>query len=324
MTAFRGAPIIVPMKILISGQGPLAHGILDFLEQLEWIEITAVIGAARSSLVKRGVEFGAKSFRPGRVQRAAADIFLAIEDPADHHHPWSESTRLGGLHVHTSLLPKHRGCDPVRWAILEGDTHVGNTIHYITAEAWQGNVLAQEQKEVKDDEDATSMEQLLHDEARAMLVKVLHALAKIGPLPGTPQSDEGASHHETSPDPAGANLDWSAPMAEVHRRIQAFCNPHGGAKAVLESSPLAVWRAQPLLPEPPPKGSPEMVTAQNFKGAKTAGAVLHGPENRVAVRCGCGGALELLELQRDPESGYHPVKEVASLLADATQLQSAC
>ena len=39
------------------------------------------------------------------------------------------ATRLGGVNLHGSLLPRHRGAAPVQWAILSGDTANGCKRH---------------------------------------------------------------------------------------------------------------------------------------------------------------------------------------------------
>lgn len=64
--------------------------------------------------------------------------------------PWKlpvavlETPKLGGLNVHPSLLPAHRGPDPVFWTLRAGDTHTGATIHRMTADFDAGAVVAQQ------------------------------------------------------------------------------------------------------------------------------------------------------------------------------------
>jgi Methionyl-tRNA formyltransferase len=36
--------------------------------------------------------------------------------------------RLGGINLHGSLLPRHRGAAPVQWAILDGDAETGVSV----------------------------------------------------------------------------------------------------------------------------------------------------------------------------------------------------
>ena len=39
------------------------------------------------------------------------------------------TARLGAFNLHGSLLPKYRGRAPVNWAILQGESRIGMTLH---------------------------------------------------------------------------------------------------------------------------------------------------------------------------------------------------
>ncbi len=42
------------------------------------------------------------------------------------------AARLGGINLHGSLLPRHRGAAPVQWTILSGDRYAGVTVIHMT------------------------------------------------------------------------------------------------------------------------------------------------------------------------------------------------
>jgi len=63
------------------------------------------------------------------------------------------SARLGGIGVHPSLLPRHRGPDPVTWAILMGDAVTGVTCHRLAPEYDTGDILDRETLPIADDID---------------------------------------------------------------------------------------------------------------------------------------------------------------------------
>lgn len=51
--------------------------------------------------------------------------------------------RLGMMNIHVSMLPKYRGPAPMLWAIRNGDTTGGVTVHWMDEEFDTGNILAQ-------------------------------------------------------------------------------------------------------------------------------------------------------------------------------------
>ena len=52
--------------------------------------------------------------------------------------------RCGAVNLHGSLLPKYRGRVPINWAIINGETETGVTLHYMTAKADAGDIIDQE------------------------------------------------------------------------------------------------------------------------------------------------------------------------------------
>ena len=49
--------------------------------------------------------------------------------------------RLGGINLHGSLLPRHRGAAPVQWAIRDGDFESGVSVIHMTPALDAGNVI---------------------------------------------------------------------------------------------------------------------------------------------------------------------------------------
>jgi methionyl-tRNA formyltransferase len=56
---------------------------------------------------------------------------------------WLERARLGGIGVHPSLLPRHRGPNPFFWTIDCGDEKCGVSVHRLSEEYDEGDVIRQ-------------------------------------------------------------------------------------------------------------------------------------------------------------------------------------
>jgi methionyl-tRNA formyltransferase len=54
-------------------------------------------------------------------------------------------TRLGGVNIHTSLLPEGRGSHPLNWALIWGQEKTGITIHKIVDTYDAGDIVLQEE-----------------------------------------------------------------------------------------------------------------------------------------------------------------------------------
>ena len=71
------------------------------------------------------------------------------------------ASKLGGINLHGSLLPRHRGAAPVQWSILSGDTVAGVSTIHMTPALDGGPVLHQQSTEIEPNETAESLESRL-------------------------------------------------------------------------------------------------------------------------------------------------------------------
>ncbi len=85
---------------------------------------------------------------------------------------------LGGMNIHPSLLPCHRGPIPAFWALQEGPGATGISIHRIAARIDAGEVLAQRAHALPPGVSASTAARLLHDAALPVIGEVLRALAQ--------------------------------------------------------------------------------------------------------------------------------------------------
>lgn len=121
--------------------------------------------------------------------------------------------RLGTINVHPSLLPRRRGPEPLRWALLEGDERFGVTVHRMTDAFDAGPILWQTSVPARPLDTYSSMLRELLAVAALALPEVLAALA--GDASGAAQDEREASVQPRVP-PALLRLD---PVLEP----EAFC-----------------------------------------------------------------------------------------------------
>jgi methionyl-tRNA formyltransferase len=72
-----------------------------------------------------------------------------------------ETSRLGGINLHGSLLPRHRGAAPVQWSILSGDTTAGVSVIHMTPGLDAGPVIQFDTTPIEPSEHAGELEQRL-------------------------------------------------------------------------------------------------------------------------------------------------------------------
>ena len=86
-------------------------------------------------------------------------------------------TRLGGINLHGSLLPKYRGAAPVQWAVLNGDAETGSTVIQMTPGLDAGPIVGVDRVAVDPDETAGELETRLAERGAALVLEVVDKLA---------------------------------------------------------------------------------------------------------------------------------------------------
>ena len=135
--------------------------------------------------------------------------------------------RWGALNMHGSLLPKYRGRACVNWAILNGETETGATLHYMVGKPDAGPIVAQEPVPIGIDDTAFIVSQAIAAAAARLLVRTLPALAA-GPPPGRPMNLSKGSYFGGRT-PEDGRIDPSWPAAQIHALIRAVAPPFPGS-----------------------------------------------------------------------------------------------
>ncbi|MBP0116912.1 MAG: methionyl-tRNA formyltransferase [Candidatus Nitrotoga sp.] len=186
--------------------------------------------------------------------------------------------RYGCLNIHASLLPRWRGAAPIQRAILAGDDQTGVTIMQMDAGLDTGNMLLNKSCSIASHDTAQTLHEKLALLGSEAIVETLHLLEQ-GRLKPTPQDDDKATY-ATKLNKEEASIHWSDSATQVLRAVRAY-NPSPIARAVLESTPIKIWKASP-----------------RYDLSGEAGVVLSIEKNGIIVACGQGAlCLEVLQRQ---------------------------
>lgn len=126
--------------------------------------------------------------------------------------------KLGWLNGHPSLLPLHRGPNPVAWAIRAGDDEIGITFHKMDAELDTGPIVAQLRHPLGDLEPPDDFYPKFGPTVDAALRK---ALARLEAGEAGDEQPVGGGY-ETFFTADDVWLDTSRPAAEAHRMVWAW------------------------------------------------------------------------------------------------------
>lgn len=182
------------------------------------------------------------------VERARADLLVSWFWTRKIPPSAVGSTRLGGVGVHPSLLPRHRGPDPYFAAIDAGDLETGVTAHRIDAEYDTGAVLGRRALAIDPSWNAWALARALDRPSLALLREIVGAMARGERLDELAQ-DESLATRADAPDDDACGLDFSWPTAKLVRRVRALA-PTPGAFFEIGDALVMLTEARPATSFP--------------------------------------------------------------------------
>lgn len=149
---------------------------------------------------------------------------------------------LGAFNMHGSLLPRYRGRACVNWAVLNGETETGVTLHHMTARADRGRIVDQASVPIGPEDTAHDVFLKLIPLAGTVLRRSLPAILA-GRAEGVEQDESRATTFGRRR-PSDGLMDWTGSAHALHDLVRAVAPPFPGAFTFVEGRKLFVWRTR--------------------------------------------------------------------------------
>ena len=151
---------------------------------------------------------------------------------------WVEVPRLGALNMHGSLLPKYRGRAPVHWAILNGESETGASLHYMVEKPDAGALVDQQSVPILENDTALDVSFKVAGAAEQVLRRSLPTLIA-GTAPAQALDLSRGSYFGRRR-PEDGRIDWRGTARSVHDLVRAVAPPFPGAFTEVNGCRLAV------------------------------------------------------------------------------------
>ncbi len=197
--------------------------------------------------------------------------------------------RFGGINYHPSLLPKYRGGSAINWAIINGETETGVTIHAIDAGVDTGPILLQEKVSIDPDDTVKSVYfNKLYPLGIKMIARAVQMIreGKTEPV----AQDESLASFQPVISTRDTVIDWSRSTENLYNLIRG-ANPAPGAVTSLHGE------------------SCRLFDAKRTNGSGIPGSVLEVADSYFSVATG-DGAIMVQSIQPQKEKKM-PAQEFA-------------
>lgn len=146
------------------------------------------------------------------------------------------------INYHPSLLPKYRGGSAINWAIINGETETGVTIHYIDEGIDTGDIIIQESVPIYPGDTVAS---LYFDRLYPLGVRMIAQAVRLigeGRAPRIKQDSSQASYQPLIQE-KDVIIDFGKSAQQVHNLIRGS-NPTPGAITYLRGKRVKIWNSQ--------------------------------------------------------------------------------
>lgn len=147
------------------------------------------------------------------------------------------------INVHYSPLPQYRGRANVNWAIINDEPCAAISIHKISPDLDEGNILFQQLIPIGFDDTVTSIYEKLNEIQRQHLGEAV--VKALNGDEGIPQNNAEATYCCTRL-PEDGEINWSDSTKNIYNFIKALVFPFPGAYTYFQGKKLIIWQAKPV------------------------------------------------------------------------------
>ncbi|MGB1268522.1 MAG: methionyl-tRNA formyltransferase [Flavobacteriaceae bacterium] len=148
--------------------------------------------------------------------------------------------KLGTFNLHASLLPHYRGAAPINWALINGETKTGVTTFFIDEKIDTGEIIMQEEIEIKPSENAGSLHDKLMVNGSELVLKTVAAIENntisTHIQPNIKDIKTAYKIHKHT-----CKIDWSLPIDTIYNKIRGLSPyPAAWTELCIDDTVLAV------------------------------------------------------------------------------------
>jgi methionyl-tRNA formyltransferase len=185
------------MKIIFFGTSNFAAGILNFLIQKK-IDIVAIVTQSDKHLNKRAyipevkktanslllnvdILQPEKASNPNFIEslkKYEADLFVVVAYGQILKQELLDIPKFGCINLHASLLPKYRGANPIRHALMNSEMVSGVTVQKMILKMDAGDIISQSIINIDDEMDFKKLEEKMLEVSKPLLLDVIKNIEK--------------------------------------------------------------------------------------------------------------------------------------------------
>ncbi len=241
------------MRIVLFGDGRWASSTLDRLVS-SGHEIALVVGRVNPSsvdLVQCAEKYGIDVAAPERINGSEivgfledqrVDLAISVAYDQIFRSRMINAPRLAFINCHASMLPYYRGCNPINWALINGEASTGISVHHIDSGIDTGPIIIQKEIGIAWTDTYRSVLNRIVESVPDVVIGAIDHLVQ-GTDPRIPQPCRNAFYCGRCRE-SETPVDWSRASKSLYDLIRAVSSPAPGALSSVHGIGVRIQHAR--------------------------------------------------------------------------------
>ena len=200
------------------------------------------------------------------VKAQEVDLLVSMSFDQILKPPMLTVAPLGFINCHAGALPFYRGRNVLNWALINGESSFGVTVHYIDEGIDTGDIILQRHCPIAHHDDYASVLEKAYILCADTLHEALTLLASGQATRMKQSSIHPVGFYCCQRKPGDEWLDWGWPSERLYNFIRALTIPGPGARTWLQDRTVAILRADMIPDSPAYLGRPGEVVGRDPLG----------------------------------------------------------
>ncbi len=218
-----------------------------------------------------------------QVKELRPDLNISMSYNQILRQPIIDTAPLGFINCHAGKLPRYRGRNVINWALINNETEIGLSVHYVDEGIDTGDIILQECLPIAWTDGYGDVLDAATTAFPPLLTRAVDLLAE-GTAPRVPQNHDQATYFSGRRE-GDEWIDWRESSLNIYNKIRAITRPGPGARTCLDGNPILLWRARYERDWPT-----YMATPGEVVGCETAGIRVKTGDSTILLTDIDGGA----------------------------------
>lgn len=183
---------------------------------------------------------------------------------------------LGFINCHAGALPFYRGRNPLNWALINGETEFGVTVHYIDEGIDTGDIITQNMVPIAQNDTYADLLNKAHNACADTLIEALNDVADNNVNPIKQTNIHPVGFYCGSRRIGDENILLNQSSQDLHNFIRAISQPGPCARAIIDNHEIAILESRLITDAPVYKAKIGEIVGRTAQGIilKTADTTL--------------------------------------------------